>query len=67
MPGGGGGGISISTGSARDRENAELQEMLQMDRDEIGPGLLVVIDHGDPAKWKNTPVAVSQAIKVLKT
>ena len=59
-------GISISTGSARDRENAELQEMLQMDRDKLGPGLLVVIDHGDPTKWKNTPVAVSQAIKVLK-
>ena len=40
--------------------------MLEMDRDKIGTGLLVIIDHGDPTKWKNTPVAVSQSIKILK-
>ena len=40
--------------------------MLEMDRDKIGMGMLVIIDHGDPKKWSNTPVAVSQAIKILK-
>ena len=51
--------IEISSGSTRDRENQELQEMLQMEHDKIGAGLLDVIEHGDPSKWKNTPLAVS--------
>ena len=57
--------IEISSGSAKDRENQELQEMLQMDHDKISSGLLGVIEHGDPSKWRNTPVAVSQSIKIL--
>ena len=47
--------IEISSGSAKDRENQELQEMLQMDHDKISSGLLGVIEHGDPSKWRNTP------------
>ena len=57
--------IAISSGSAKDRENSELTEMLQMEHEKISSGLLEVINHGDPSKWKNTPVAVSQAIKIL--
>ena len=44
------GGINLGGGSAKDRENAELQAMLDMDRDQIGPGKLAVID---PSKWHN--------------
>ena len=58
--------IEISSGSSKDRENQELQEMLQMEHDKIGAGLLDVIEYGDPSKWKNTPVAVSQSIKILR-
>ncbi len=50
------GGINLSGGSAKDRENAELTAMLDMDRDLIGPGKLGVID---VTKWHNQPVSVT--------
>ena len=37
--------------------------MLNMDRDALSQGKLAVIE---PAKWKNQPVSLSQAIKILK-
>jgi len=37
--------------------------MLEMDKDVLGPGKLEVID---PTKWNNQPVAIVQAIKILK-
>ena len=57
----GGGGIDL--GNAKDREAEELKQMLDMDQDSLGPGKLSVID---PAKWKNQPVSLVQAIRILK-
>ena len=57
------GGITLNTGSQKDREAQELTAMLEMDRDILGPGKLNVID---PTKWKNQPISVTQAIKILK-
>ena len=37
--------------------------MLEMDRDILGPGKLAVLD---PSKWKNQPVSITQAVKILK-
>ena len=37
--------------------------MLEMDRDALGPGKLNVID---PTKWKNQPISLTQAVKILK-
>ena len=37
--------------------------MLEMDRDALGPGKLVVIE---PEKWKNNHIGMTQAIRVLK-
>ena len=51
----GGGGINIQ-GNAKERENAELTAMLDIDRDALGPGKLNVID---PSKWKNQPVSLT--------
>ena len=47
--------ISI-TDSKKDREAAELNEMLHgMDVDKLGPGKLVVID---PSQWRNLPLSL---------
>ena len=46
------GGIQIS-GGGKDREFHELTTMLEMDRDALGPGKLVVID---PDKWRNSHI-----------
>ena len=52
-----------SPGPPKDRETAELHAMLEMDRDLLGTGKLDVID---PAKWKNQPISLVQAIRILK-
>jgi hypothetical protein len=46
------GGIQISAGG-KDRDYQELNNMLEMDRDALGPGKLAVID---PEKWKNSHI-----------
>lgn len=53
----------IQLGGAKDKETDEIKSMLDMDRDLLGPGKLGVIDI---SKWKNQPVSLTQAIKILK-
>ena len=57
-----GGGIRVG-GSAKDREAAEMMQLLELSKDALGTGKLPLVE---PAQWKNVSMQIQSSIKILK-
>ena len=54
---------TIQLGTQKEREQAEMMQMLDMSADDLGTGRLPMIE---PMEWKNVSVHIQSSIKILK-